>query len=33
MGWEIAQRLGMTMIGRAQGKHYLLFSGKERFVA
>lgn len=33
MGWEIAQRLGMTMIGRAQGKHYLLFSGKERFLA
>ena len=31
MGWEIARRLGMTMIGRAQGKHYLLFTGKERF--
>ena len=31
MGWEIASKLGMTMIGRAQGKHYLLFSGAERF--
>jgi FdhD protein len=31
MGWEIARRLGMTMIGRAQGKHYLLFTGEERF--
>lgn len=32
MGWEIAGKLGMTMIGRAQGKHYLLFSGQERFI-
>jgi len=32
MGWEIATRVGITMIGRAKGKHYLLFSGKERFV-
>ena len=31
MGWEIAGQLGMTMIGRAQGKHYLLFTGAERF--
>lgn len=31
MGWEIAKKLGMTMIGRAQGKHYLLFTGEERF--
>jgi FdhD protein len=31
MGWEIARRLGMTMIGRAQGRHYLLFTGEERF--
>lgn len=31
MGWEIARRIGLTMIGRAQGKHYLLFSGQERF--
>jgi len=32
MGWEIARKLGMTMIGRAQGRHYLLFSGQERFM-
>ena len=31
MGWEIARRIGLTMIGRAQGKHFLLFSGQERF--
>ncbi|MDZ4314029.1 MAG: hypothetical protein U0989_04605 [Azonexus sp.] len=30
-GWEIARKLSMTMIGRAQGKHYLLFTGEERF--
>lgn len=32
MGWEIAQRVGLTMIGRARGKHYLLFTGHERFI-
>lgn len=32
MGWEIGRRVGMTIIGRAQGRHYLLFSGEERFV-
>ncbi|NMF88012.1 formate dehydrogenase accessory sulfurtransferase FdhD [Aromatoleum petrolei] len=31
MGWEIARKIGLTMIGRAQGKHYLLFTGEERF--
>ena len=31
MGYELAQRVGMTMIGRCQGKHYLLFTGAERF--
>ncbi|HUW38934.1 MAG TPA: formate dehydrogenase accessory sulfurtransferase FdhD [Rhodocyclaceae bacterium] len=31
MGHAIAQRLGLTMIGRAQGKHYLLFTGHKRF--
>jgi len=31
MGWELARRVGMTMIGRSQGKHYLLFTGEERF--
>ncbi len=33
MGHEIARRVGITMIGRCQGKHYLLFTGEERFVA
>jgi len=32
MGYEIAERIGLTMIGRCQGKHYLLFTGAERFV-
>jgi FdhD protein len=31
MGWEIAQRVGITMLGRTQGKHFLLFTGTERF--
>lgn len=30
MGYDIAQKIGMTLIGRAQGKHYLLFSGQQR---
>jgi FdhD protein len=32
MGYEIANRTGITMIGRAVNKHYLLFTGKHRFV-
>lgn len=32
MGYEIARRVGITMIGRATGRHYLLFTGEERFV-
>ena len=32
MGHEIANQVGITMIGRAAGgKHYLLFTGKHRF--
>lgn len=31
MGWEVAQRVGITMIGRAQGRHFLLFTGAQRF--
>jgi len=31
MGYEIAQKVGITMIGRAANKHYLLFTGAERF--
>ena len=31
MGWEIANKVGITMIGRAVNRHYLLFTGAERF--
>ncbi len=31
MGYELAQKVGMTMIGRATNKHYLLFTGTARF--
>jgi len=30
MGHKIARRVGITMLGRASGKHYLVFSGRER---
>jgi FdhD protein len=32
MGHEIAQKVGITMIGRATNKRFLLFTGAERFV-
>ncbi|HSC93954.1 MAG TPA: formate dehydrogenase accessory sulfurtransferase FdhD [Burkholderiales bacterium] len=32
MGHQIAAKVGITMIGRAVTKHYLLFTGKHRFV-
>jgi FdhD protein len=32
MGWNIAERIGITMLGRAVNKQYLLFTGKQRFV-
>jgi FdhD protein len=32
MGYDIAGRTGITMIGRAVNKHYLLFTGRQRFV-
>lgn len=31
MGYEVAQKVGITMLGRATGKHYLLFTGAHRF--
>jgi FdhD protein len=31
MGHEIARKVRMTMIGRATNRHYLLFTGAERF--
>ncbi len=32
MGHEIAQKVGITMLGRASGRHYLAFTGRERLV-
>jgi FdhD protein len=32
MGHAIAQKVGLTMLGRASGRHYLAFTGKERLV-
>ncbi|MBM3358505.1 MAG: formate dehydrogenase accessory sulfurtransferase FdhD [Betaproteobacteria bacterium] len=32
MGHRIAAQVGITMLGRAVGKHYLLFTGNHRFV-
>ena len=32
MGYEVARKVGITMLGRVTGKHYLLFTGNERFV-
>lgn len=32
MGHTVARKTGLTMLGRASGRHYLVFSGKERLV-
>jgi len=32
MGHQIAQQVGLTMLGRASGKHYLAFTGPHRLV-
>jgi FdhD protein len=32
MGHAIAKKVGITMLGRASGRHYLAFSGRERIV-
>jgi FdhD protein len=32
MGHVIAQKVGITMLGRASGRHYLAFTGRERLV-
>ena len=32
MGWNVATKTGITMLGRAVNKHYLLFTGGQRFV-
>ena len=30
MGYEVAKKVGLTMLGRASGRHYLAFTGRER---
>jgi FdhD protein len=30
MGHDVATRVGITMLGRASGRHYLAFTGTER---
>ena len=32
MGYDIAQRVGITMLGRCRGRHYLMFTGAHRFL-
>jgi FdhD protein len=32
MGHSIAMKTGITMLGRASGRHYLAFTGKERLI-
>jgi len=32
MGHAIAKKVGITMLGRTSGRHYLVFSGKERIL-
>ena len=32
MGHQIAQKTGITMLGRASGRHYLAFTGRQRLV-
>jgi FdhD protein len=33
MGYQLAKQLNMTLIGRCQGRHFLLFAGEDRFVS
>jgi FdhD protein len=32
MGHSIANKVGITMLGRTSGRHYLVFSGKQRLL-
>jgi FdhD protein len=32
MGHDIAGKIGITMLGRASGRHYLLFTGAQRMM-
>jgi FdhD protein len=33
MGYEIARKVGITMLGRAANKHFLLYTGIQRFLS
>ena len=33
MGHQIAKKVGITMLGRASGRHYLAFTGRQRLVS
>ncbi|MCW8891125.1 MAG: formate dehydrogenase accessory sulfurtransferase FdhD, partial [Sedimenticola sp.] len=32
MGLELAQKLGVTLVARAKGEHFLLYHGVEQFL-
>lgn len=32
MGMELAKQVGLTLIGRAKGQHFMVFNGKERLI-
>jgi len=32
MGHEVARKVGLTMLGRASGRHYLAFTGRQRLL-
>jgi FdhD protein len=32
MGYDVAQRVGLTMVGRASGRHFLAFTGRHRLL-
>jgi FdhD protein len=32
MGHRIAEKIGITMLGRASGRHYLAFTGRQRLL-
>jgi len=31
MGWQLAQQLGLCLFGRATNRHFICYSGFERF--
>lgn len=32
MGWDMAQRVGLTLVGRCSGEHFLVYHGHDRVV-